>query len=194
MVRKRLGDLVREEAKESSSKDQADNSIALEVEAIEVPEGEEELETEESGSASGGKRSNPTKADLETTVKELKAALQAAESDNNSWQEKNSALQSDLEKQKTVVDKLLIELDEAKQTILKLAQSNSPPAKQENNSPPAKQENNSQPPKIETKSTKSTNLAVRRSPYRPISPKSPSLDFSDSNPDRISNSDLGWFD
>lgn len=192
MVRKRLGDLVRQEAQESSSEDEADNPIALEVEATVVPEASEELD--DSSVASGAKRSNPTKADLETTVKELKSALQAAESDNNSWLEENSALQTDLQKQKTLVDKLQVELEEAKQTILKLTESNSPPPKLERNSPPAKQENNSQPPKTESKSTKSTNLAVRRSPYRPISPNSPSLDFSDSNTDRISNSDLGWFD
>lgn len=192
MVRKRLGDLVRQEAKESRSEDEADNTTALEVEATVVPEASEEAEDE--SSASGAKRSNPTKADLETTVKELKAALQAAESDNNSWQEKNSALESDLQKQKTLVDKLQVELEEAKQTILKLTESNSPPAKLKSNSPPAKQENNSLPPKIETKSTKSTNLALRKSPNRPIKPNSPSDDISDSNPDRISNSDLGWFD
>ena len=189
MVRKRLGDLVRQEAQDRS--EDADNATALEVEATVVPEASEEADD---SSVAGAKRSNPTKADLETTVKELKAALQAAESDNNSWQEKNSALESDLEKQKTLLEKLQLELEEAKQTILKLTQSNSPPPKPERNAPPAKQENNSLPPKIETKSTKSTNLALRKSPYRPIQPNSPSDDISDSNPDRISNSDLGWFD
>lgn len=195
MVRKRLGDLVRQEAQDRSE-DEADNATALEVEATVVPEASEEADDE--SVASGAKRSNPTKADLETTVKELKAALQAAESDNNSWQEKNSALQSELQQHKALVDKLQIELEEAKQTILKLTESNSPPPKSpppklENNYPPAKVENNSPPPKIEKNTTKSP-LALRKLPYHSIQPNSSFADISDSNPDSISNSDLGWFD
>ncbi len=134
MVRKRLEDLVRQEAQKSlKPEDEAVGAEAteqtIELEATVVPE------TDSEQSPASAKRTNLTKADLETTLKELKAALQAAESDNNSWQQKTDALQSELENAKTLVEKLQVELNEAKQLILKLTESNSPPPQKQYSSP-----------------------------------------------------------
>jgi chromosome segregation ATPase len=73
---------------------------------------------------------NLTKADLETTVMELKTKLDQATKRENSLQEQITALQSGLSEQKTHVEKLeqanlKVELEEAKKTALKLAEANS---------------------------------------------------------------------
>ena len=191
MVRKRLEDLVRQEAQKSlKPEDEAVGAEAseqtIELEATVVPE------TDSEQSPASAKRTNLTKADLETTVKELKAALQAAESDNNSWQQKTSALQSELENAKTLVEKLQVELDEAKQLILKLTESNPPPPQTQYSQPPQTQYSPppqtqySPPPPKENKSKKSQDLSLRKIPNHSIGEYSPSTEMT--------NSDIGWFD
>ena len=131
MVRKRIEDLVREEAQKSPQSE----DDAVQAADTEKPLQPEVLEPEEADSgAATARRVSSTKADLEATVKELKAALQASEGDNRSWQQKTATLQSDLQEQKTVVEKLQVELEQAKQVILKLTESNSVPPKAENKS------------------------------------------------------------
>ena len=174
MVRKRLEDLVREEAQKSlkPENEAATAEQTIELEATVVPE------TDNDQSLSGAKRATPTKADLETTLKELKAALQAAEEDNSSWQQQTATLQSDLQEQKTLVEKLQLELSQAKQLILKLTESNSPPPQKENPQPSPK----------ENKSIKPQNLSLRTKtiPYHSMQVSSPSTEMT--------NSDIGWFD
>ena len=174
MVRKRLEDLVREEAQKSlkPENEAATAEQTIELEATVVPE------TDNDQSLSGAKRATPTKADLETTLKELKAALQAAEEDNSSWQQQTATLQSDLQEQKTLVEKLQVELNQAKQLILKLTESNSPPPQKENPQPSPK----------ENKSIKPQNLSLRTKtiPYHSMQVSSPSTEMT--------NSDIGWFD
>ena len=174
MVRKRLEDLVREEAQKylKPENEAATAEQTIELEATVVPE------TDNDQSLSGAKRATPTKADLETTLKELKAALQAAEEDNSSWQQQTATLQSDLQEQKTLVEKLQVELNQAKQLILKLTESNSPPPQKENPQPSPK----------ENKSIKPQNLSLRTKtiPYHSMQVSSPSTEMT--------NSDIGWFD
>ena len=192
MVRKRIEDLVREEAQKSRQPE--DDAKAADTEQPLQPE---VLEPEETESGSAAKRAS-TKADLETTVKELKAALQASEGDNKSWQQKTATLQSDLQEQKTVVEKLQVELEQAKQVILKLTESNSVPPKAENKSSQAsktenrssqatKTENNSTlATKTENKSTKPAYLPVKRIPEYSVGPNYPS--------NQITDKDIGWVD
>ncbi len=195
MVRKRIEDLVREEAQKSSQSE----DDAIQAADTEQPLQPEVLEPEEADSRSAtAKRVSSTKADLETTVKELKAALQASEADNRSWQQKTATLQSDLQEQKTVVEKLQVELEQAKQVILKLTESNSVPPKTENKSTLAtktenkssqatKTENKSfQATKTENKSTKPAYLPVKRIPEYSVGPNYAS--------NQITDKDIGWVD
>lgn len=194
MVRKQrsLEDLVREEAQKSP---QQDDAKAADTEQALQPEVLEPEETESGGAAA---KRTTTKAELETTIKELKAALQASEADNKSWQQKSATLQSDLQAQKTLVEKLQVELEQAKQVILKLTQSDSQPTKTENKSlqltktenkslQPTKTENRSPlATKTENKITKPAYLPERRLPQYSVGPNYPSGDISDT--------DIGWVD
>ena len=195
MVRKRIEDLVREEAQKSPQSE----DDAVQAADTEKPLQPEVLEPEEADSgAATARRVSSTKADLEATVKELKAALQASEGDNRSWQQKTATLQSDLQEQKTVVEKLQVELEQAKQVILKLTESNSVPPKAENKSSQAtktenrssqatKTENNSTlATKTENKSTKPAYLPVKRIPEYSVGPNYPS--------NQITDKDIGWVD
>lgn len=133
MARKRIEDLLREEARKSSnSEDNAApeaESQTLEIEAVGVSEDEPQvLEIGADAShASAVRRTTTTKAELETLVQELKAALQASETENSSLQQKIAVLQSDLQDQKTLKQKLQVELEQAKKVILQLSESNSTP-------------------------------------------------------------------
>ena len=195
MVRKRIEDLVREEAQKSPQSE----DDAVQAADTEKPLQPEVLEPEETDSgAATARRVSSTKADLEATVKELKAALQASEGDNRSWQQKTATLQSDLQEQKTVVEKLQVELEQAKQVILKLTESNSVPPKTENKSTLAtktenrssqatKTENKSfQATKTENKSTKPAYLPVKRIPEYSVGPNYAS--------NQITDKDIGWVD
>jgi seryl-tRNA synthetase len=162
MVRKNLSDLLKEEAQKSAQPQE------ITVDAQVVPEAPSEAQTNAEApseaqtnaeSAVDRRRTSPTKAELETTLKELQTALEAVQTENNS-------LRSQLQDQKTLVEKvekLQAELDQAKQTILKLTETNSKPAKQ---------------PKPAS--------AMIRSPQPSFHPDLPSTAFTDK--------DIGWVD
>lgn len=179
MVKKRLEDLLREEAQKSpNSEADSEQTIELEVKATVVPETDPET-TEDESSATAAKRTNSTKAELETTIKELKAALQASEAENKSLQRQISTLQSDLQQQKILADlaeKLQAELDEAKQLILKLSEANSKPLQSVSQSSSKQQ------------SSERQNLALSRLPKAPQSPTFDSPVVINQGPD------VGWFD
>jgi len=117
MVRKNLSDLLKEEAQKSAEPQEITVEAKL---VLEEPTSEET----NSESATNHRRTSPTKAELETTVKEIQAALEAAQTENKD-------LRSQLQDQKTLVEKvekLQAELDQAKETILKLTETNSKPS------------------------------------------------------------------
>lgn len=177
MVKKRLEDLLREEAQKSPNTEAASEQT-IELEATEVSDTDPET-TEDSSSTTAAMRTNPTKAELENTVKELKAALQASEAENKTLQRQISTLQSDLQQQKILADlaeKLQAELDEAKQLILKLSEANSKPPQAANNSSRKQQ------------SSERQNLALSRLPKAPQSPTFDSPVVINQGPD------VGWFD
>ncbi|MBV9386324.1 MAG: hypothetical protein JOZ78_07845 [Chroococcidiopsidaceae cyanobacterium CP_BM_ER_R8_30] len=116
-----------------------------------------------------------TTAELEKTVTELKAALQAAQKQEISYQQQIASLQSDLEKQKNLLDQLQAELRQAEQIkaelkqvkteLLQLSEANSKPS-QASHALKKRPEN--------------------RPKYNLIQPHS--------EPPKFSNADIGWVD
>jgi predicted RNase H-like nuclease (RuvC/YqgF family) len=141
MARKRLGDLLRQEAEKSPN---SESQPVIEVTAEELLEDDtktvEELPINTSNKSSANDTS-PTKAELEATVAELKAALEQghqlelAHQHEGSLQQQVNELQAELSEEKKLVQKLQkelekansfkAELDQAKKTALQLAQENS---------------------------------------------------------------------
>lgn len=157
MVRKNLSDLLKEEAQKSGEPQEITVEAKLVV---------EEPTSEEASDTTNHRRSSPTKAELETTVKELQAALEAAQTENQD-------LRSQLQDQKTLVEKaekLQAELDQAKETILKLTETNSKSSSKTNS------KSNSKPA--------SSALA------RPVQ----SYSLPDMSSSAFSDKDIGWFD
>ncbi|MEH2200985.1 hypothetical protein [Nostoc sp.] len=133
MARKQsLSDLLQEEAQKFTP---PEGESAIEVTAESIAE--EEASSDEESSAqtldpTSTKRTSPTKADLEATVKELTINLEKSHKKEASLGQEIADLQSKLSKQQTLVSeqKLLAqqvtkELDETKKTALQLAEANS---------------------------------------------------------------------
>jgi chromosome segregation ATPase len=184
MVRKQrsLKDLLNEEVQKSpSTQESAQTSPDSETEAVEPDETFDEI-TEESSPPT--KRTNITKAELETEATQLRAQLQAAYQKNSSLQQQIADLQLDLQDQKTLVEKLQAELkrteklktelEQAKQTILQLSESNTKPPQQVNT------------PSKENKNLKPQKLVLDKSPLPSVQPTSSSGALFDT--------DVGWFD
>ncbi|MCC5668114.1 hypothetical protein LC653_30640 [Nostoc sp. CHAB 5784] len=133
MARKQsLSDLLQEEAQKFTP---SEGESAIEVTAQEIAE-EQALSDEESSAQTpepnSTKRTSPTKADLEATVKELTANLEKSHKNEVSLGQEIADLQSKLSKQKTLaseqkslVEQVTKELDETKKTALQLAEANS---------------------------------------------------------------------
>ena len=196
MTKKSLGDLLREEAQQppdpeaeaiqkAASEPLKPDSTLSETESInETTDDPPQVNT----AATRAKRI-PTKAELETTVSELSEALQAAHNKESSLQQQIADLQSDLQEQKILLQKLVAELeptnqlkaelDQAKKVILQLLEANSKTT-QEANTP--KKENKEK----ENKGISSQKLGLKRLPYHSIQPDSPSGKTFERN--------VGWFD
>ncbi len=204
MVRKRIGDLLREEAKEPVAREDApvneennhkteqDNEVKEELPPVNIP-------------ATKSRRSTATTTEPETTVDEFKkllqtaqktetslqaqitdliTQLQAAQKTETSLQAQITDLKTQLQEQKKLTKELQVqasqdkqlksELEEAKKTILKLAEvSSKPPAK----ATPARQESKLAP----SKSTRSEKLPNYSDP-------------SERPNTTLGNKDIGWFD
>ncbi|OYD92787.1 hypothetical protein CDG77_14145 [Nostoc sp. 'Peltigera membranacea cyanobiont' 213] len=133
MARKQsLSDLLQEEAQKFTPPE-GESAIEVTAEAI----AEEEASSDEESSAqtldpTSTKRTSPTKADLEATVKELTINLEKSHKKEAFLGQEIADLQSKLSKQQTLASeqKLLAqqvtkELDETKKTALQLAEANS---------------------------------------------------------------------
>ncbi|MEH1908926.1 MAG: hypothetical protein V7L05_01755 [Nostoc sp.] len=133
MARKQsLSDLLQEEAQKFTP---SEGEPAIEVTAEKIAE-EQALSDEESSAQilepTSTKRTSPTKADLETTIKELTINLEKSHKNEASLGQEIADLQSKLSRQKTLASeqKLLVEqvakeLEETKKTALQLAEANS---------------------------------------------------------------------
>jgi len=130
MVKKRISDLLRQEAHNIS---ESDTDAVIEVASEEVSEPEVEV-VDDTANNTSAKRSTPTKADLEATVTDLKAELEQARQKEASLQPQIEQLQSELSEQKKLVHQLLLDLEQtetlktelkqAKQAAMQLAESN----------------------------------------------------------------------
>ena len=144
---------------------------------------------------------------LEATIAELKSGLETARQTEATLQETLTALQTELADQKALVQKLQAEqkqtqklkaeLEDARQTILKLTEASSQAAQPE----PAKPEKPEKP----EKTTKSSGLQLAKQPdpksrdYRShrilLSERIPQHSMHQHYPSKTtSDSDLGWFD
>ncbi|BAZ00560.1 hypothetical protein NIES37_45550 [Tolypothrix tenuis PCC 7101] len=121
MVKKRLSDLLQEEAQKFTP---SEGETAIEVNAEAVSE-VEETPTQTPESSTTARRSTPTKADLENTIKELKESLEKSHATETNLQKQVTDLGSAVAEQKALATKLTKELEEAKQAALHLAESNS---------------------------------------------------------------------
>jgi len=127
-----LSDLLQQEAQKFTSPE--DESV-IEVSAQEIAH--EEATTDEESSPpipepTTIRRTNPTKADLEATVKELTSNLEKSHQKEAALEQEIVDLKSKLSQQKTLVseqkilaEQLTKELDETKKTALQLAEANS---------------------------------------------------------------------
>ncbi|MBD2530664.1 hypothetical protein H6G97_14210 [Nostoc flagelliforme FACHB-838] len=128
-----LSDLLQEEAQKFTP---TEGEPAIEITAEKVVVEEQPSSDEESSAQTSepdsNKRTSPTKADLEATVKELTANLEESHKKEASLEQEIVDLQSKLSKQKTLVSEqkslaqqVAKELEETKKTALQLAEANS---------------------------------------------------------------------
>ncbi|MEH1922685.1 hypothetical protein [Nostoc sp.] len=133
MARKQsLSDLLQEEAQKFTP---PEGESAIEVTAEKIVEEQASDDEESLGQPlepTSTKRTSPTKADLEATVKELTSNLETSHKKEASLGQEITDLQSKLSKQKTfaseqtsLLEQLTKELEETKKTALQLAEANS---------------------------------------------------------------------
>ena len=126
----------------------------------------------------------PTKAELETTVSELRESLNESRVRENSLHQKIADLQSDLQEQKILLQKLLTELESTNKIKDELEQAKKVILQLLDNSPKTTQEADT--PKKENKGLMPQKLALKKLPNQPIPPNSPSGELFEQN--------VGWFD
>ncbi len=187
MVRKRIGDLLREEAQQPVDREGAP---ATEEHRQTQPDGEDKeqlqpvnIPTKSRQRSTANKTANKTESEI--SVDELKALLQSAKETESSLQEQITDLKSQLQEQKKLMKELQTqssqekqlksELEEAKKTILQLAESNSQLSAKAS---PARKESKQLAP---TKSTRTEKLPNYSDP-------------SERPNTTLANKDIGWFD
>lgn len=197
MNKKRLSDLLRDEAQKSPDESIEEVVNNLEVD-ITLPETEPLDETLDEHSpvntTSRTKRTTPTKAELETTLTELQEALQAAQMREESLGQQIVDLQLELQEQKLLVktlqpileqtNQLKTELEQAKKVILQLSEINS------------KSTQSAITPKKESE-FRAQNLNLKKLPHHSIQPPQslePNPPDSPGSNSKLSNKDIGWFD
>ncbi|MBW4638103.1 MAG: hypothetical protein KME05_07670 [Gloeocapsa sp. UFS-A4-WI-NPMV-4B04] len=214
MNKKRLSDLLRDEAQKSPDESIEEVVNNLEVD-ITLPETESLDETLDEHSpvntTSRTKRTNPTKAELETTLTELQEALQAAQMREESLGQQVVDLQLELQEQKLLVktlqpileqtNQLKTELEQAKKVILQLSEINSK-STQSAITPKKEAQVNYKPtqsaitPKKESE-FRAQNLNLKKLPHHSIQPPQslePNPPDSPGSNSKLSNKDIGWFD
>ncbi len=183
MVRKRIGDLLREEAKqpvgredapvteENNAQTEQNEEVIDQLPPVNIP-------------ATKSRRSTAATTESDKTVEELKALLQTAQKTESFLLEQLTDLKSQLQEQKKLMQELQTqssqekqlkeELEEAKKTILKLAEVSSKPTAK---ATPARQESNLAP----SRSTRAEKLPNYSDP-------------SERPNTTLANKDIGWFD
>ncbi len=135
-TKKRISNLLQEEAQKGTS---SEGEITIDTNATPVPSSVESDSPSDEETAlltnvdeekipavehTTTKRINPTKADLEATVEELRETLTRSQQNEADLLQQIEELQSNLAKQKALAEKASKELVEAKKVALQLAESN----------------------------------------------------------------------
>jgi uncharacterized protein involved in exopolysaccharide biosynthesis len=120
MAKKDLSDLLQEEVQRFTPQV---GETAIEVTAQEVVE--QHSSTTEDSIPTANRRTTPTKAHLEVTIKDLTTTLEKSQKKEVSLREQISDLKADLSTQNALVERLTTELHETKKTALQLAEYNS---------------------------------------------------------------------
>ena len=126
MVRKRVADLLQEEAQKFTPTE-GESAIEVTATPIEtsVDEKEEDDTSTQEASSTHAKRTSPTKADLEVTLKDLQETLDKSQQNEKALEKQIIDFQSALSEQKTLAGRLTKELQDAKKAALQLAEANS---------------------------------------------------------------------
>ncbi len=187
-TKKRLADLLREEAQQPPDPVEAIQEAAPEPlepapTLSETQPSHDPDQPSPLNAATPAKRI-PTKAELETTVSELREALNESHGKENSLRQQIADLKSDLQEQKILLQKLLAELEPANQIKAELEQAKKVILQLLEDSSKTTQEVNTA--KKEKENSKSQKLALKKSPHTSIEPSSPS--------DEVFERNVGWFD
>ncbi|QSJ18587.1 hypothetical protein JYQ62_07400 [Nostoc sp. UHCC 0702] len=181
MAKKSISDLLQEEAQKLTP---TVEESAIEVDAVEIAEQDDSATP--TPEANSTRRTNPTKADLEVTIKELKETLEQSQKKEKTLQQKITNLQSALSEQQAAAERLTKDLSEAKNTVLQLADANSQLI-EENNSLKQEKENKAAVKEKENKSSIQVKEKYNPVGYKkshriseklPESPKDTNDDFS----------------
>lgn len=185
-TKKRLSDLLREEAQKSPSEAEAiQEATSKPIEpdpTLSETEPSHDLDQPSPLNTATPAKRIPTKAELETTVSELREALNESHRKENSLQQQIADLKSDLQEQKILIQKLLVELEptnqikaeleQAKKVILQLLEDSSKNTQEVN-------------PQRKEKESRSQKLALKESSNTSIQPTSSGEVFEQN---------VGWFD
>lgn len=110
MSKKRLSDLLRAEAQKTSSESSAEGADAQidaeQAQESQQPDGDLQVTASPSGSSPSGRKSRPTKADLEVTIAELRQSLESIQGERDDLQAHLEVLQSSLQGQEDKVQML----------------------------------------------------------------------------------------
>jgi DNA repair exonuclease SbcCD ATPase subunit len=168
MVKKSLSDLLQEEAQKFTP-NVGEPVIEVSAQAIVEPDAVSVAEeiTIPTSEAAMGRRSHPTKADLEVKLKQLQLNLEQAKETEKNLQQTISNLQATLAEQETVVERLKKELYDAKKAALQLAQENSKLIEENNSVKTTKQEPENPKP-VPAKAPAPYNPLSYRKSYRPV--------------------------
>lgn len=212
--KKRLSDLLRDEAQRSPDTESIEEVVDLAADTtLAETEPLDETDVSAVNTSSRTKRTNPTKAELETTLTELQAALQAAQIREEHLGQQIANLQLELQEQKTLVhnlqptleqtNQLKTELEQAKKVILQLSEINSkstpsaiaPKKESQANSKPT--QSAAITPRKESRDFRAQNLNLKKLPQHSIQPHQslePNPPDSHGSNTKLSNKDIGWFD
>lgn len=216
MNKKRLSDLLRDEAEkspETESIEEVVNNLEVDTTLSDIEPLDETLDEHSPvNTTSRARRTSPTKAELETTLTELQEALQAAQMREESLGQQIADLQLELQEQKLLVknlqpileqtNQLKTELEQAKKVILQLSEINSA-STQSAIAPKKESQANSKPtqsaitPRKESRDFRAQNLNLKKLPHHSIQPPQslePNPPDSPGSNSKLSNKDIGWFD
>lgn len=223
MTKKRLSDLLREEVEKPSEAELEQTQQVVQAQP-EAPNNATDAETlkelsmttsENTPEKATTRKSHPTKADLESTITEMEAALQEGEEREVALKQQVADLQAELKKQKDFVQKLQEYLEQATQLKTELEQARKAATQLEEANKKLTQEVKSlqkgaiapvkpasiQPASQPTSGQLSTekrvihrdtrSLNVQRTGLRDLPPHSI---HKERLPGKVSDKDIGWFD